>query len=305
MGVGKTSLDGCPQDPDGATRQIREQEYRPALFAGTIWQDYHPNPYSWLNSLLVHVLVLTGLLLPWQLKRMLTAGQGRKPFDGTNIHLTLPWLPGQGKMGGGGGGGDRSPTPASRGAIPEFSAMPLAPPEATIPNLQPLMPVQASLLGQPRLELPEMKLAMPWGDPTGVLGPLSNGPGTDGGIGTGNHGGVGPDDGGGYGPGRKAGYGGDIFSPGTGGVTAPVPIYKPEPAYSEEARKVKLQGMVSLWIVVDPQGKVADVRLAKRLGMGLDEKAEQAVRTWRFQPGMRNGIPVAVRVLVEVSFHLL
>jgi TonB family protein len=89
-----------------------------------------------------------------------------------------------------------------------------------------------------------------------------------------------------------------------GGVSAPIPIYKPEPAYSEEARKAKYQGTVVLWIVVDAQGNVADCRVVKPLGLGLDEKAVEGVKVWKFKPAMRNGTPVAVRVMMEVSFRL-
>ncbi len=90
-----------------------------------------------------------------------------------------------------------------------------------------------------------------------------------------------------------------------GNVTAPIAIYKPEPPYSEEARKAKYQGTVVLWIVVDVQGNVTpDIRVVKPLGLGLDEKAVETVRTWKFQPARRNGAPVPVHVMVEISFRL-
>jgi TonB family protein len=87
-------------------------------------------------------------------------------------------------------------------------------------------------------------------------------------------------------------------------VSAPIPIYKPEPTYSEEARKAKYQGTVVLWIVVDAQGNVIDPKVVRPLGLGLDEKALEGVRTWKFKPALRNGVPVPVRVIVEVSFRL-
>ncbi len=89
-----------------------------------------------------------------------------------------------------------------------------------------------------------------------------------------------------------------------GNVSAPIPIYKPEPPYSKEAREAKYQGTVVLWIVVDAQGNVTDVRVVKPLGLGLDEKAVEAVHTWKFKPAMRNSTPVPVRVTVEISFRL-
>ena len=124
---------------------------------------------------------------------------------------------------------------------------------------------------------------MPWGDPNGVVGPASNGPGFGGGIGSGEGGGIGSGKGGGLGPGEGGGVGGGVYSVG-GGVSEPIPIYKPDPAYSEEARKAKYQGTVVLWIVVDASGAVTDCRVVKPLGLGLDEKAVETVRTWKFKP---------------------
>jgi TonB family protein len=106
------------------------------------------------------------------------------------------------------------------------------------------------------------------------------------------------------GPGEGGGTGNGPYTVG-GGISAPILIYNPLPAYSEEARKAKFQGIVVLWIVVDSQGNVTDSRVVRPLGLGLDEKATETVRTWRSKPAMRNGVPVAVRVGVEVSFRLL
>ena len=89
-----------------------------------------------------------------------------------------------------------------------------------------------------------------------------------------------------------------------GDVTAPVPIYKPEPAYTKEARAAKLQDTVILWIVVDASGNVTDVKLVRGVDKGLDESAMQTLRTWKFKPAMKKGKTVPVRVVVEVSFKL-
>ena len=174
---------------------------------------------------------------------------------------------------------------------------------AVIPNLHAQLQVEPTLLGPPELKLPQMNANMPWGDPTGVIGPLSNGPGTGGGIGSGTGTGIGSGNGAGLGPGEGAGTGGGYYSVG-GDVTAPIAIYKPDPAYSEEARKAKYQGTVVLWIIVDRDGNVSECKVVKPLGMGLDEKAEEAVRTWKFKPATKNGMPVPVQVMVEVSFRL-
>jgi TonB family protein len=206
-------------------------------------------------------------------------------------------------MGGGGGGGDRSPTPASKGAIPRFSHTQFTPPMAVIPNTHAQLQMAPTLLGPPELKLPAMSANMPWGDPNGVVGPPSNGPGFGGGIGSGEGTGIGSGHGGGLGPGEFAGVGGGVYSVG-GGVSEPIPIYKPDPSYSEEARKAKYQGTVVLWIIVDASGAVTDCRVVKPLGLGLDEKAVETVKTWKFKPAQKNGTPVPVRVMVEVSFRL-
>jgi TonB family protein len=244
------------------------------------------------------------LVVPFAIDRMLTPARAATKYDIVDISPYVAQITGPDeKMGGGGGGGDRSPTPASKGAIPKFAKEQLAPPAAVLPQIDPKIPVQPTLLGPPELKLPQMAMNAPWGDPQGVIGDPSSGPGYGGGIGSGSGGGIGSGRGAGLGPGEGGGFGGGAYSVG-GGVTAPIPIYKPEPPYSEEARKAKHQGTVVLFIVVDAQGNVTDARVVKPLGLGLDEKALDTVRTWKFKPGMRNAIPVAVKVMVEVQFRL-
>jgi TonB family protein len=108
----------------------------------------------------------------------------------------------------------------------------------------------------------------------------------------------------GPGPGDFAGTGEGVYSVG-GDVTAPIPIYKPDPTYSEEAQKAKCQGMVTVLIVVDSQGNVSNAIVVKPLGLGLDEKAIETIKTWKFKPGLRNGTPVPVRIMVNVMFRLV
>ncbi len=279
----------------------RDNDFRPTrLELPNVWCDYRPHPASWMNSVMVHALVLTALILPFTGKRAPRPSNVDSVPEWIKIPLYLPNFARPSSDARGGGGGDGSRTPASRGPIPRFSETPLAPPSATLPNLKPLMPVQPNLLGPPQLTLPEMSMLGPWGDPHGVTGPYSNGPGTNGGIGDGNDGGVGRSKGPSYGP--NEGCCG-VYGVG-GGVSAPIPVYKPEPPYSEMARKAKYQGTVDLWIVVDARGNVADVRVARPLGMGLDEKAVATVSTWKFKPAYRNGVAVPVRVMVEVVFRL-
>jgi TonB family protein len=95
-----------------------------------------------------------------------------------------------------------------------------------------------------------------------------------------------------------------LATPGEG-VTAPIPNYKPEPGYTPEARRAGIQGKVTLAIVVDTQGEVTDVQeVSEALGGGLDKIAMDTVKTWKFTPAMRKGVPIPVRVNVEINFRL-
>lgn len=84
----------------------------------------------------------------------------------------------------------------------------------------------------------------------------------------------------------------------------PQVIYDPEPDYTEEARRMKHQGNVLLACVVGTDGRVHDARVQRALGLGLDEKAIEAVRKWKFVPSSYNGKPVAVKIMVEVNFRM-
>ena len=88
-------------------------------------------------------------------------------------------------------------------------------------------------------------------------------------------------------------------------MTPPVPIYRPEPQYSKEALKKKYQGTVVLYVEVDPSGHPRNIKVMRSLGLGLDEKAIEAVSQWEFRPGMKDGKPVTVAATVAVNFRLL
>jgi len=90
-----------------------------------------------------------------------------------------------------------------------------------------------------------------------------------------------------------------------GAVIAPEPIYQPDPEFSEEARKKKVSGTVILRFVVTSKGEVTDIRVTNSVGSGLDEKAMEAVRSWKFRPATKDGQPVSARIAVEVDFKLL
>jgi protein TonB len=88
------------------------------------------------------------------------------------------------------------------------------------------------------------------------------------------------------------------------GVTAPKPVYTPEPEYSERARKKKINGSVVVAMIVTPEGRVREVKIAKSLDEGLNKQALAAVRTWKFEPATKDGKPVAVHLNVDVSFRV-
>ncbi len=207
------------------------------------------------------------------------------------------------QAGGGGGGGDRDKVAASKGRLPQFSRQQLAPPAAVIRNENPKLPVVPTVVVPPEIHLPLPQTGL-LGDPlSSMVAPPSNGTGWGGGIGSGSGGGVGSGSGPGVGPGSGGGIGGGIYRVG-GGVTAPRVIYAPDPEFSEEARKAKYQGVVVLGAVVATDGRTRDIRVLRSLGMGLEEKAIEAIRQWRFEPGYKGGVPVAVEISVEITFRL-
>jgi len=187
------------------------------------------------------------------------------------------------------GGGGMKDKPASRGEAPQFATKQFVAPAMAIPN--PRLPVV------PTINAPAPQItADEYGDPLSKL--------NQSGLGAGSGTGVGNGAGDGYGPGSGGGIGGGAYTIG-GDVAAPILISKTEPEYSEEARKAKYSGSVLLTIVVDQNGVPRDIRVVRPLGLGLDEKAIEAVRKWKFRPGTKSGRPVAVQAQVEVSFRLL
>jgi protein TonB len=194
----------------------------------------------------------------------------------------------------GGGGGQRSPTPVSKGQLPKFADQQITPPKAP-PMEQPKI-----RMPDPTIEVQkDLKMAnnnMPnLGMPNSPLLGNSMGNGSGSGLGSGNGSGLGPGTGGNYGGGiRRVG----------GGVSSPELINKVEPEFSEEARKAKFMGVVTVQLVVDTKGLPQDVRIIRGVGMGLDEKALEAVRQYRFKPAMESGRPVPVKVNVEVNFQI-
>lgn len=271
-----------------------------------IWGDYNYKKQSAGVSAVVHAFMLGALIV-------LSIAGTKVVKQVQNQTVTLiapdltPPLPITSKkndlMGGGGGGGDRDKLQAPKGKLPKQAMEQIAPPAMVIRNDHPKLPVEPTVVVPPQIKLASNLPNL--GNPLSAIpaGPPSNGTGAGGGIGSGYGGGVGSGTGPGVGPGHGGGYGGGVFRVG-GGVTAPRAIDAPDPEYSEEARKAKYQGTCLLWLIVGPDGKPHDIKVARALGMGLDEKAIEAVRNWKFEPAMLNGKPVAVQINVEVNFRL-
>ena len=188
--------------------------------------------------------------------------------------------------------------PASHGNLPKASLdTQLVPPTVILPKEPPKLPVEQSVVVAPEVQLPPGGQI---GDPASQFSQmLSNGPGGPGGIGPGCCDGIGPSNGPGVGPGPS-----EIYPAGKMGVTVPQVIFDPEPSFSDEARKAKAQGIVMLVLVVGKDGRPYDLRIGQSLGMGLDEKAIEAVQRWRFRPATLNGQPVATQIAVQVDFRL-
>jgi len=271
-----------------------------------IWGFYDYKKNGALYSTAVHILAL-GAIVGLTILGRHWVKEIQKPHEVVTLIAPddiPPLEPSKTQAGGGGGGGDRDKFQAPKGKLPKFAMQQIVPPMVVVRNENPKLTAEPTVVVPPQIHLAMNNLPT-LGDPMSHLpsGPPSNGTGSGGGIGSGNGGGVGSGEGPGVGPGHGGGIGGGAFRVG-GGVSAPKAIYAPDPEYSEEARKAKYQGTCVLWLVVGPDGKPRDIKVARTLGLGLDEKAIEAVKQWKFEPAMKDGKPVAVQINVEVSFRL-
>ena len=265
-----------------------------------IWGLYANDPKNRFYSVGIHVLAVALLLVTFTSPVVKNAIQNKFSLVDPNIKPFVQEVKPK-SMQGGGGGGAREPLPVTKGQLPKPALKQFVPPMIT--DHKPILAMDPSILAPPDTPLPQSTLNN-WGDPLAKMMNGSNGSGSGGGMGGGRGGGVGNGYGGGFGPGSGGGVGGGIFSVG-GGVSAPSVLFRVDPEYSEEARKAKYSGTVVLSIVVDTEGHARDVHVVKSLGMGLDEKAMEAVAKWKFKPGLRGGVAVNVRASIEVNFRLL
>jgi TonB family protein len=233
--------------------------------------------------------------------------------------------PKQEKPGGGGGGGREEQKPASFGKTPQAS---LTVPQVVAPDphpptvKNPVLPVAATVVADPMLVPPDARV-LNYGDPKSKSLETSSGPGTGNGIGTGKGGGIGPGEGGGIGPGRGGNIGGGDYHEGGGGpgggggggdynkifsgkeVSSKARVLsKPEPQYTEEARKNQVTGTVVLRAVFTSGGQVTNIRAVSGLPFGLTERAIAAARQIKFTPATKDGHPVSMYIQLEYNFNL-
>jgi TonB family protein len=284
---------------------------RPVAVRG-IWSRGKPERAA-AGSLTVHALFIGGLIA---LSIIMTRSPAiEKPKEQVTLiappisdyqPVMQPQVVHKQELAGGGGGGERAKIFESKGHLPKVAPQQFTPPTVEIRNEHPKLAMEPTVVAPPNVKLPDNPNLPNLGNPMSarVSGPVSNGTGAGGGIGSGDHGGIGSGTGPGHGPGQGGGFGGGIYKVGELGVQAPVPKFTPDPDYSEEARKAKYQGTVTLYAIIGQDGKPRALKVVHSLGMGLDEKAMEKVRTWLFEPGKKDGQPVAVAMNIEVDFHL-
>jgi protein TonB len=292
------SLTGYDRALFRRTTALRREPAMPLALAGTL-----------------HAGMLAGIVL------MTTMGMAKPaavtPQNRKETRLVFLVVPGPG--GGGGGGGHKEPAPPPpaerkgvekvRSPIPVRRPPPRVEPPPVIRRVEP-PPVKAEPL--PPVVAPVVAVAadprdragIPWiAAPAPPQESDSHGPGVGGGTGTGQGTGLGEGEGAGIGPGSGGGTGGGPYRPGSG-ITAPSILREVKPDYTEEGRRRNIEGDVVLEIVVRRDGTVGNVKLLQGLGAGLDQRATEAVRQWRFSPAKRYGTPVDVIVEVAMEFKL-
>lgn len=260
-------------------------------------------PLSSALALVIHAVVL-GLFILFALqqwhdralhKKMTETALDLKPF--------MPVTPkSQQTMGGGGGGGTHSPIEASKGKLPDMAKTQITPPQILQID-HPKLPVPATIVMPQQIKLPDANMPNIGIPNSQQVALASQGGGSGSGFGSGAGGGIGSGTGGGVGPGEGGGYGGGVYRPG-GGVSAPEVIYSVDPEFSDEARRAKYQGVCVLSLIVDAQGMPQNIQVVRALGMGLDEKAIEAAKQYKFKPAYFKGKPVASVINLEVNFRI-
>lgn len=205
-------------------------------------------------------------------------------------------LHGPSPRGGTGNGSGHDLLPPTQGNLPVRSSLQFLKP--TLPhNQNPELPVPPTILdaSAPRVLPPVINIGIPWMQERNN----SSGPSDGNTIGTG------PNDSIGTTPGDQSGTGGPP-GPYRAGVTQPACVYCPDPQYTDEAREAKMQGRVTLRVLVGADGRASQIQIVQGIGMGLDDRAVQSVRSWRFTPAYdasRRAVPDWITI--EIIFRLI
>jgi periplasmic protein TonB len=261
-----------------------------------------PNPWAIGISSSLNILILVALIF-LGVKKIIEVHQQAAitPIDITDFNVKAPKA--DSAAGGGGGGGAHDIVDPIKGHLPPRMKDPITPPQIPVLD-KPKLAIPSAIDVQPNITLPDNPNLPNIGVKSSANVTLdSNGSG-DNGMGIGKGGGMGPGNGNGYGPGTGGNTGGGLYHVG-GGVSAPVPLNSVEAEFSDEARRAKYQGVCLISLIVDAQGNPQNPRVVRALGMGLDEKALEAVRKYKFKPAYKQGVgPVPVMITVEVNFRL-
>jgi protein TonB len=249
------------------------------------------DPVATVISTVINVGIVAFVL--WFAARQTGIITTKKPVEMVTLDAPIPPKAPPKAITSGGGGGQPDKAPVSKGNPPKFSKEVLNPPKAP-PMEQPKIKIDPTIDVDPNLKMAKTDLPN-FGMPNAPTVGTSLGNGKGNGIGSGTGGGLGAGSGGNTGGGvRRIG----------GGVSPPTVLFAPEPEFSEEARKAKVAGNVLVYLQVDTNGKPQHVRVIRGIGLGLDEKAMEAVRQYKFKPAMENGHPVVVEMNVEVNFQI-
>lgn len=290
--------------PDPVVPRIERHRARSAPSFGTLDTALaERNPRSRITSVILHV-VIAGVIL-WLGSRMPKVIAPAQSLTHVDFKLFAPAppppkvLPVAPKTGGGGGGGAHQIVEPTKGKAPDVAKVTLNAPQLARLD-HPKLPVEPT---EP-IKLPDDSKLANLGQPDSAQVKLaSQGNGGGSGFGHGLGGGLGAGHGLGGGPGSGGGFGGGVMGVG-GGVSAPLVLHSVEPDFTEQARQANFQGTVALQLIVDAEGNPQNVHVTRHLGMGLDEKAVEAVKQYKFKPAMYQGHPVAVQIVVDVDFHL-
>jgi protein TonB len=298
-------------------------EDRPAISAPS--ERRRRGALSLVGSGLLHAAFLAALALLTSLGWFASRDTDQVLKNPNLVHLVFLMEPGPG--GGGGGGGTQTPTPPPpaerKSPVKVAQSSPVPPVRKIVPPPRPVIAPPPPPILPPRVEpthidppppLPPQVVKAPVvpvpADAADHVGALdahtqspTNGPGVGGGVGAGGGPGLGTGQGSGIGDGSGGGTGGGPYQPGNG-IDPPTLLREVKPAYTDEARKRAIEGNVVLQIIVRADGSVGEVRVLHTLAAGLEERAVDAVRQWRFSPARHQGAPVDVLVEVSVGFSM-